>query len=234
MNQNDFDRQMSVLDRFIHEHEAEMLDGLLKDTESTLTDTPLKSKTEAVENLKKDIKIKLDKTREDVSKGLHLFVDKTSGTEREKFVQLMTKVHSFNMAIAEKKELPKEILSVEDLEFLLSIANREFASNHNAEASSMFRTIIHLNPFYSAAWVGWALAEYEQDHLDIVDQIYELGLTFLDNDPMISLYAAQFYIQTNSQPRAKVILRNAQKACLDRGMEESSLVTEINKLLNMV
>lgn len=233
MNQEKINLENTALQNYISNEEEKFIKSLLREIEPTLEETPLKTMEQALHERAENLKYNFEKARADFARGFDLYLQKLTEEEREQFFRIFLKLRNLAVAAIKKDAEEKvEALTVKDLEFLQEIAKKELSSNNNEEAGVMFRLIIHINPFYSPAWIGWAVAEYEQKNLDVVNQIYELGLSCMPDDLLLPVFAARFHILTNNRMKARELLEKAQEQAIAHNDEEAML--EIKSLLAMV
>lgn len=151
----------------------------------------------------------------------------------------LEKEHFKNIYLKIKSQIDKfvgadstdESVSHEDCEFLEGIAKRQLVNHHYKAASSMFQFIVILNPFFSGAWVGWAISEYEKKHFDIVDQIYQMAGELLPYDGFLALFASDFYILRHQNDKATAFLERTKEQLIAEGMQDSVSFKEIEKTL---
>lgn len=207
--------------------------------------SPLKSmeasKAEAMQQI--DTLLELFKT--DVKMGFEIFEQKALPIEQERLAEVFSHLNQIVSAVI-GKDIPKaqeqteeeaakaQEIADENLEFLENIASRVYAAKDYPEASCMFRFIIQLDPIYSPAWVEWALCEQAQNHDEIVDQIFEMGISFLPHDYLIRIYASEYYIKTGRKGKAHEILETAKTELIDAREQDSHTFKKIQQLLEMI
>jgi tetratricopeptide (TPR) repeat protein len=226
-----------------HEFKEFLYDSLFA---ANIKPSPLKSleasKAEAMQQI--DKLLELFKT--DVKKGFEIFEQKALPIEQERLAEVFNHLNSIvstvvgkdihNVKEEQTEEEAAQAQKVADanLEFLESIASRVYGAKDYEEASCMFRFIIQLDPLYSPAWVEWALCEQAQDHDEVVDQIFEMGINFLPHDYLIRIYASEYYIKTNRKDKAREILEIAKTELVEAREQESHTFKKIQQLLTMV
>jgi hypothetical protein len=144
--------------------------------------------------------------RTDIKRGVECYEQYVHPTERGALKTVFDKVFEQMEKVGRKETLSS--LTNEDLAPLDAIATRTFAEKHLKEASCMWRFIIQLQPANSRAWVGWALAEQENHHIEIVEYIYNLGRELLPHDIYLAWFAADFYLTENKADMSREIINN--------------------------
>lgn len=168
--------------------------------------------------------------QEDIKMAIEFYKSECSKIDLPHFNQIIDKIKS--QANIYTKEKSIEAISEEDCEFLEELAKSKLKNGFNEEASCMYRFLTRIKFSYSGAWVGWAICEQEQQHLEIVDYIYQLAGEVLPYDYYICLFAADFYIATNQKEKAKELLDKAKLQLETDQMEDSKTYEDINLLLN--
>lgn len=123
-------------------------------------------------------------------------------------------------------------ITEEDCEFLEEMAKARLIREIYNEASCMYRFIVKINPLFSEAWVGWAVCEEEQRHMEVVDYIYQIATELLPFDYYLCLFAADFYISTDRKEKAKALLEKAKEQLEANHMESSKTYEKIQFSLN--
>lgn len=199
-----------------------------------LKTSPLKSLEASSAEAMQQVDKLMEFFKTDVKKGFELFEQKVLPFERKRLFIIANKLEStVSILVENSASIPQEI-EIADLEFLEEIAKRVYTAKNYPEASCMFRFIIQLNPVYSPAWIYWAMCETIQNHHEIVDQIYDMGLQFLSEDYLIRIYASEYYIKTNRQEKAREILLAAKDSLINEGMQASYTYSKVNNLINIL
>ena len=167
----------------------------------------------------------------DLMRGLQLFLDSSTQEENLRLKDMIKLFSNQSFVILEGKGL-KELCKEEDLDFLDTIANREFTNQRYEESSCMYRFIVRINFFYFPAWVGWADSEKKLCHFEIVETIYDMAMEFFPDNAYLVLFASDFYVYYNQKDKAISLLNKAKIKLINEGMVNTNSFQAIQNRLN--
>jgi len=235
MKKMNFDKEtISYLEETVQSEEQAFKEFILKEIIPTGAVAPNSVKTlsfEKSQNLAITDQL-LQKIKSDLNHTIDLYTHTAHKKELAILHLIFNKITFQILVKTQKAEV--DPITDEDCEFLEEIAKRSLVQNHCQEASSMYRLIIQIKPNFSAAWVGWAAAELQLNHKEIVESIFKMALDLLPEDYFILLFAVDFY---NSQERfseSKQLLEGALKKLNDQGNTHCHTYYEIEKELKAI
>lgn len=170
-----------------------------------------------------------DQLMKDLALGEDLFLKAASPEEKTSLSTIfgkLTEIPLFN-----DNQFP---LDLPDAILLDKIARRELAAEHFETASSMFRYLLMRQPNYDSAWVGCAIAEQLQNHIQNADDIYSMALQLYPKSYLISSFAADFFLANHHPKKAIQILENAVSELMKNGMEASKELKQMSELLEQL
>lgn len=118
------------------------------------------------------------------------------------------------------EKTPREVFGIDDetCTKMYNLAIDELNQKNYQNASDMFLVLCWLDPLNYLALLNLGLAESLLEHRDTAQEIYESCLSYLPNEPLILLYAADNTYMLGNKEKAQEFL----KKCLDN-MKESSV-----------
>ncbi len=211
------------------EEEMKFQEDSIVESLGPINPSPLKSAKTQIREKKQRAKEIMDLISQDITIATQAFINECSPEEKMRLDQIFDNMALQLKTFAEKKEAAP--IPVEDCEFMEEIAKRKLLKQEFQEAGRMFRFILQLNFIYSGAWVGWAISEQEQQHWDVVDQIFYIATTSMPHDSYIALFAADFYTLTNQLQRAVEILQQTKTQLIENNQQTSKSFELVNQSL---
>lgn len=196
------------------------------------TPTPLKSLEQMMQDQQVQIDREISNRIKDIKMGVEYFYKEGGREEKEKLNDIFTKIASHIYQHFDTNKVVQ--LTDADTEFLEKLAQRKMENQGLAEASCMYRFILHVDPSYTYAWLGWANCEQDLDNLIVVQNIYTLAIHFLPNDPLLHLGAGIFYSAIQEFEKAKGLLNHASEEIEPKKEKFPVLYKQILDLLNKI
>jgi len=226
--------EIAQIEKSINEDQVFMQKFLKK----ILKDNPQLSSPESSELILKEQDEKIETllllAKKDSRQAVEFYISACPEEQNYKLVAIFSKIASILDARAGVGVDKINPITTEDCEFLEELAKQKLIENEYECASCMYRFLVQINQFYSGGWVGWAICEHQQQHIEVVKNIYQIALALLPYDYYICLFAADFYIGINNKAKAKEILKKAKNQLLKDKMEKSKTFTEVNFSLNAI
>lgn len=121
----------------------------------------------------------------------------------------------------------------EALDFLNEIARRAVGEGKFEIAASLYQFLLQLDLSYGNGWIGLAICAHEICGEEGAQQTYELGLSLLPNDPLLAIYAAEFFILTDKKEKAMEILEPLSEKLINEGKDQGVTYSEVNRLIQL-
>ncbi|MBA3814814.1 MAG: hypothetical protein H0X26_10120 [Alphaproteobacteria bacterium] len=203
---------------------------------------PLPSPLKSIKDIDREQNMKINATMEllqrDIQLAIEFYFAECGPKDQPRLREIFAKIAQLNN-FKEKDEIKDEIkdevdriteedrITIDDFKFLEELAKARLIRRLYGEASCMYRFILKINPGFSSGWVGWAICEEEQGHMEVVEYIYQLAGELLPFDHYITLFAADFFVSTDRKEKAKILLENAKSQLEADHMENSKTFEEI-------
>lgn len=212
-----------------YKKEQELYKKKFRDLNDPPPPNPLKSAKMLADEQDAKVEELMHFLQKDLKQGAEFYLSTYDPQAKERIIEIFNKIKSrVNVYIDNKAYDP---VTDEDCEFLENLAKDRLIRGEFEQASCMFRFLIHLNQFFSGAWVGWAMCEQEQNHIEMVDFIYQMACEILPLDYYIYLFAADFY-SSKDKKKAKTLLEKAKAQLEEDCMESSKTYEEILFLIS--
>lgn len=218
------------LKKDLKDAEQNVRDYLFKEVASPLIrPSPFKSQSAAEQDAKQQIDKVLETFKQDIVLATQLYLQKVPEREREKLIEIFRELTQF------LPHGPKAGTAIslpwEKAEFLEKYAIEELAAGRVKEACSMFRFIIQICPKYSPGWVGWSRCEEALGETANLEAIFAMAMQTMPEDHLIRLQAAQYFMKTQRQGKARDLLEESRDALLKANEHNSETLFEIDRLL---
>lgn len=199
--------------------------------------SPLKSYEVASAEARQQINDYVEVYKKSLDTAMQLFITMAETPEEKKAVALFINEGKTILDIKAGVQEDETVIPIkttgemsENFDCLENLAKKQLIEKKYENSSCMFNLLAQVFPFFSSAWVGWAISEQELGKIDVAAAIYDSALLLLPNNSYLILFVANFYLQNNQSEKAKSLVHSALQHLELEGQKASTSYKELEKI----